>query len=114
MRDDYGVNWPLIVSGTIHSHAANNAVVVREPLKFPVVILSHGLGGSGFGYTSLIEHLVSHGYVVAAIAHTYAAGAVLFPNGRIVLEHHDTDPAGLTADDRCKPMPESAAARILQ
>ncbi len=114
MRDDYGINWPLIVSGAIHSHAVNNAVVVPKPLKFPVVILSHGLGGSGFGYTSLIEHLVSHGYVVAAIEHTYIAGAVVFPNGRIVLAHHDPVPAGLTADERFKRMVESAGAAITE
>jgi dienelactone hydrolase len=114
MRDDYGVNWPLIASGAIHSHAVDNAVAAKRPLKFPVIVLSHGLGGSGFGYTSLIEDLVSHGYVVAAIEHTYTAGAVVFPNGRIVLEHHDTVPPGLTAEERFKRMAESAGAGITE
>src|SRR5438477_7537408 len=47
MRDDYGVNWSLIVSGAIYSHAVDDAAPANKPLKFPVVVLSHGLGGSG-------------------------------------------------------------------
>ncbi len=36
-----------------------------------------------FGYTSQIEDLVSQGYVVDAIEHTYEDGAVAFPDGRV-------------------------------
>ena len=114
MRDDYGVNWPLIVSGAIYSHAVDNAAPAKKPLKFPVVVLSHGLGGSGFGYTSLIEDLVSRGYVVAAIEHTYAAGAVVFPNGTIVPEHHDSAPPGLTPEEGMKRMMASVGATITE
>ena len=114
MRDDHGSIWPLIVSGAIHSHAVDNAVAAKEPAKFPTIVLSHGSGGSGFGYTSLIEDLVSHGYVVAAIEHTYGAGAVVFPNGEIVLQHHDQFPAGLTPEERFKRMAESMGAGITE
>lgn len=34
--------------------------------RFPVVVLSHGLGGSGRQWTAAAEHLASHGYVVAS------------------------------------------------
>jgi dienelactone hydrolase len=114
MREDYGAIWPLIVSGVIHSHAVDNAAVATRPMKFPAIILSHGAGGSGFGYTSLIESLVSHGYVVAAIEHTYGAGAVVFPDGKIVLPQHDPVPAGLSADERFKRMAESIGAGITE
>ena len=114
MRDDYGVNWPLIVSGAIYSHAADDAAPAKEPLKFPVVVLSHGLGGSGFGYTSLIEDLVSRGYVVAAIEHTYTAGAVVFPNGTIIPEHHDAPVPGLTPEEGMKRMIASVGATITE
>ncbi len=30
MRDDHGANWPLIVSGAIHSHAEDNAAVAKN------------------------------------------------------------------------------------
>ena len=34
--------------------------------RFPVVVLSHGLGGSGRQWTAAAEHLASHGYVVVS------------------------------------------------
>lgn len=114
MRDDHGTTWPLIVSGSIYSHATDNAAVARQPAKFPVILLSHGLGGAGFGYTSLIEDLVSHGYLVAAIEHTYTAGAVVFPNGDIVLEHHDQPSPGLTPEESFKRMAASVTETITE
>jgi alpha-beta hydrolase superfamily lysophospholipase len=114
MRDDHGANWPLIVSGSIYSHATGNAPVAKQPAKFPAILLSHGLGGSGFGLTSLIEDLVSHGYVVAAIEHTYTAGAVVFLNGDIVLQHHDQPSPGLTPEERFKRMAASVTETITE
>src|SRR5262245_31440470 len=37
---------------------------------FPVVIFSHGSGNSPIDYVLALEHLVSHGYIVAAPWHT--------------------------------------------
>jgi predicted esterase len=84
MRDEYGTNWPLIVSGAITLHAVENAPVATSPRQFPLVIFLHGMGASSFGYSALIEDLVSHGYVIAAIEDTYLASAVVFPNGRVI------------------------------
>lgn len=112
MRDDYQSNWQLIVSGSIHSHAVENAPISKTPRQFPLVILSHGMGGSGFGYTALIEDLVSHGYVVAAIEHTETADAVYFPDGRIVPFHQDAPPPGLTPEERWKRMLQSVSVGI--
>jgi hypothetical protein len=84
MREDFETDWPFVVSGAITSHAINNGPVAKAPAQFPLVIFSHGNGGTSFGYTSLIEDLVSHGYVVAAVEHTYTATAIVFPDGRIV------------------------------
>ena len=50
----------------------------------------------------LIEDLVSHGYVVASIEHTYTANAVWFPDGRVVTLHNDSPPAGLSQSERLK------------
>ncbi len=46
-------------------HAASRGAVAAEG-KFPVIILSHGLGGNHSEWGSFAEFLVSHGYVVAA------------------------------------------------
>ncbi len=112
MREGYGANWPLIVSGAIFSHAVEGAAVAKSPKQFPVVLLSHGLGGSGFGYTALIEDLVSHGYVVAAIEHTETAGVVAFPDGRLVPAHEDQPPPGLSPAERWQRMIDQVTVGI--
>ncbi len=114
MKEEFGALWPLMVSGEIKSHAIEDAPASRTPREFPVVLLSHGLGGTGLEYTSLIEELVSHGYVVAAIEHTYTASAVVFPDGKVVPAHHDTEPVGLTPAQRWQRTMESAGLQIRQ
>lgn len=114
MTEDFGALWPLMVSGSIKSHAIENAPVAKTPDHFPLVLFSHGLGSTGFEYTSLIEDLVSHGYVVAAIEHTYTASAVVFPDGRVVPAYHDSEPAGLSSQQRFQRMMDSAALGIKQ
>ncbi len=112
MRENYGSNWPLIVSGAIVSHAVEDAPIAKTPRQFPLVVFSHGLGGSGFGYTALIEHLVSHGYVVAAIEHAGTAGAVWFPDGRLAGFHRDPTPPGPSPEERWKRMMASVSQGI--
>lgn len=112
--DAFGASWGSIVSGAIVSHAIENAPVAKSPRTFPVVLFSHGLGSMGFAYTSLIEDLVSHGYVVASIEHTYTAMAVVFPNGRVVPFHQETEPVGLTPEQRFQRMQASAGLAITE
>ena len=114
MVEEFGALWPVIASGQFKSHATENAPVAKAPQQFPVVLLSHGLGGTSFEYASLIEELVSHGYVVVAIEHTYTAGAVTFPDGRVVLHHEDAVPAGLSPEQRFQRMVASATVEIKQ
>jgi hypothetical protein len=102
MRRSFGDNWPAILSGTLHGHAVDQAAVARSAKPFPLVIFSHGAGSTGFNYTALIEDVVSHGHVVAAIEHTFAAKAVWFPDGRVVQVADDAPPAGLSAAERTK------------
>lgn len=62
-----------------------SAVVGAPPAggaALPVVLFSHGRAGFRQHNIFQVEHLVSHGYVVAAIDHPYAAGGVRFPDGR--------------------------------
>lgn len=41
----------------------------KDPVIFPVIIFSHGLGGSRDGYGYLGAHWASHGYVVVHVQH---------------------------------------------
>src|SRR5581483_1407491 len=88
--------------GAIFSHTVEGAPIAKSARRFPVVLFSHGLGSTGFNYTCLIENLVSHGYVVASIEHTYTALAVWFPDGRVVLRRNEPPPAGLSPEERTK------------
>jgi dienelactone hydrolase len=111
MKGDFETLWPLVVSASITSHVVNNAPVAKTPAPFPLVIFSHGNGGTSFGYTSLIEDLVSRGYVVAAVEHTYTATAVVFPDGRIVTAYREPL-AGLSPADAFQHMMKGAGIQI--
>lgn len=115
MSDEFGDAWKAIVSGEISSHAVDRAPIAKNSRSpFPVVIFSHGICGTGFEYTVLIEDLVSHGYVVASIEHTYTAGAVWFPDGRIVTQHNDSPPAGLSQPERMQWMMKRVSMGITE
>lgn len=114
MSQEFGKVWPSIVSGEISSHAIDGAPVARSRTPFPVVTFSHGDGSTGFQYTVLIEYLVSHGYVVVSIEHTYTAKAIWFPDGRVITQRNDSPPAGLSQAERLSWMMKQTSAGIDQ
>jgi len=46
--------------------------------RFPVVVFSHGMNSARYFYTSLLQDLASHGFVVAAIDHPFWALTAAF------------------------------------
>ena len=66
----------------VRTHSFINATPADG--KFPLVIFSHGYRGYPALYTSMIENLVTHGFIVAAITHPYVAGVTVFPDGRVI------------------------------
>ena len=66
--------------------------ISQENDMFPIIIFSHGYDGVFQIYTSLIEDLTSHGFIVASINHPYVAGVTVFPDGRSV--YLSPDPPG--------------------
>ena len=58
-------------------------VADSEPL-YPVVLFSPGYDGVYQIYTSLIEDMVSHGFIVVSMNHPYVSGITVFPDGRQV------------------------------
>ncbi len=51
---------------------------------YPVVLFSHGLGGISRLYTTFLENLASHGYIVVGVDHPYVSAAFRLPDGRTV------------------------------
>ena len=65
------------------THGRVGAPVKRSRGGRPVVLYSPGLGGIRDSSTVLVEQLVSRGFIVVTIDHTYEAGEVEFPGGRV-------------------------------
>src|SRR5262249_18695325 len=49
--------------------AARDATIAAKPAKFPLIVISHGTGGSGLSMAWLGECLAARGYVAAAVNH---------------------------------------------
>jgi hypothetical protein len=81
-RQTFGKSYATIA--TLQSHAVENAPLAAGTERFPVLIFSHGGGIPVLCYAAIIENLVSHGYVVAAVEHVFDGATIVFPDGRIV------------------------------
>jgi hypothetical protein len=80
----------------VRPHGRNETQIALG--MFPVVVFSPGYDGVYQIYTSFIEDLVSHGFVVVSINHPYVSGITVFPDGRTVgLAQVPTDPAARSA-----------------
>ena len=79
----------------VFSKVRTNAVVDAKPAgrTLPLVVLSPGWTQPRATLTALAEDLASHGYLVAAIDHTYENRAQTFPDG------HVTECAACAFDD---------------
>jgi predicted dienelactone hydrolase len=77
--------YDAIKAGLVRTHATQGAPFARSAKPSPVLIFSHGGGEARETYTAQLEDLASHGYVVAAITHTYESALAVFPDGRHVL-----------------------------
>jgi hypothetical protein len=68
---------------TIRTHAYEDAPLPHGEKKFPVLLFEPGFGMLPFFYSTLIEDLASHGYIVAGTIPTYYTHYNVFANGRV-------------------------------
>jgi platelet-activating factor acetylhydrolase len=73
-----------------HDQQTSGADVCDRP-EFPVIIFSHGLGGSRTCYSSVCGELASNGFIVVAVEHRDGSGARSYVN---------IPPSGNLADGR--------------
>ncbi|MFE8702280.1 alpha/beta hydrolase family protein [Cytobacillus sp. FJAT-54145] len=66
----------------IQTNGHENAAIAKGEESFPVIIFSHGFPGTRFMYTTLIEEVVSQGFVVISIDHSYHSSLTVFPDGK--------------------------------
>jgi hypothetical protein len=81
--------------GVAFGEVRTAAMLDAPPLKtrFPLVVFSHGMNSARYFYTTLLQDLASHGFVVAAIDHPFWTLTTAFDAGHNI------------------PMAESMAAR---
>ncbi len=60
---------PAVAVHLIHTHAYEQVPMAAG--RFPVVLFSPGIGTPPVEYSSTVEDVASHGYIVAMIYHTY-------------------------------------------
>jgi len=58
-----------------------NAPLLTADAPYPTLLFSHGLRGIRGQNTAMVRELVSHGFVVATIDHTYGNLITIFPDG---------------------------------
>ena len=73
----------------VKTHSILDAPLASAGSPFPVLIFSHGWGGTRSQSTFLMEELASHGYVIAAIDHPYGALVTVYPDGSVVLRKEE-------------------------
>ncbi|WP_299213267.1 hypothetical protein [uncultured Aquimarina sp.] len=56
---------------------------------FPVLIFSPGYGSMSSGYYSLLTEIVSHGYIIINVTHTYESLGTTFPDGTMKFFDYD-------------------------
>jgi hypothetical protein len=77
----------------VSTHATALGPVADDPNTFPLLVFSPGNDMLSAQYTALIEELVSHGFVVAALEHPYDTRAVELESGQPVAYAADSWPA---------------------
>lgn len=68
----------------VSAHALIDAPPIGGRARLPLLLFSHGYTGIPSAYTSLLEDLASHGYVVLNIVHPFEASAATLSDGRVV------------------------------
>jgi predicted dienelactone hydrolase len=94
--------WLSQIPGTVRTGASEDPPVAGSGTSYPVLVFSAGYGSIPADYTTTIEDLASHGYVVAGVANPGIAPVVVYPDGQKVSRL----PQGT--------LPESGGAQALQ
>lgn len=68
----------------LKTHSIFDANISDQEATYPVVIFSPGFGSPQDTYTSYLEDLASHGYIIFGINHPYVTDPTVFLDGRVI------------------------------
>lgn len=75
----------------VKTNSFQDAQLSKKQSSWPLLLFSHGMDLYRNQNTFQLEELVSHGYIVVAIGHTYDTAATVFPDGHIALNRPKSD-----------------------
>ncbi|MCU1316053.1 MAG: family ership [Candidatus Acidoferrum typicum] len=82
----------------VRAHSTSDPEVSSEQRPYPVVIMRAGGGALTTDFTTLVEDLASHGYIVVGFDAPYRTFVVVLPDNRIVIRPATNNPENLQAD----------------
>ena len=77
--------YPVDITAQTAGSANGGAPVSARQATYPLIIFSPGALGPRDSNDSTYLELASHGYIVAAVDHTYQSAYTSFPDGRVTL-----------------------------
>jgi predicted dienelactone hydrolase len=74
----------------VNTHSLTGALPNSDADVYPLLLFSHGFNGLRMQNTAQFEELVSHGYIIASVDHTYDSVITIMPDGGVILHHGNT------------------------
>jgi dienelactone hydrolase len=68
----------------VRAHSIRDAELSPQNRSYPLVLMRAGLAALTTDYTTLVEDLASHGYVVVGFDAPYRSFVAVFPDGRVI------------------------------
>ncbi|MGB0036253.1 MAG: hypothetical protein WBP79_12330 [Candidatus Acidiferrales bacterium] len=84
----------------VQAHSTTDPDISPVQRSYPVVIMRTGGGALTTDFTTLVEDLASHGYIVVGFDAPYRTIVVVFPDKRIVTRPPANDPENLPGDQQ--------------
>ena len=89
--EEFGKDKQMKELSNILTNSILDAPISNKLEKYPVLIFSHGMRMTRFSNTSQVEHLVSHGYIVFGIDHTFFNRSQKYPDGFLISKKGEVD-----------------------
>jgi predicted dienelactone hydrolase len=97
---NYG--WLTRDMSKIRAHSVRDPAVASQQSMYPVAIFRGGASAGVSAYSTLMEDLASHGYIVVGIDAPFRTGSVVFPDGRVIDRDDGNKPELLIGRDMAR------------